>query len=72
MTPEVMIRYSDDGGRTWSHEMWHELPDAGSQTKRIQLYSQGASPNRIYELTFTDERSFTIIEANADIREGGW
>ena len=67
-SPVVMIRYSDDGGRTWSSEAWFNLGKDGDYHKRIELHQQGAAFQRIYDVTFSDERSFTIISGYADIQ----
>jgi hypothetical protein len=68
--PQVMIRFSDDGGRTWSHEMWHPLGVGGAYQTIVELYCQGSSHNRIYELVYSEPTRFTLIEANADISIG--
>ena len=69
---EVMISYSDDGGRSWSAEEWYETESVGGDDylKRVVLYQQGASYNRVYRLRHTENTSFTIISGNADISAG--
>lgn len=68
--PEVMIRYSDDRGRTWSAEIWYPLGVGGDYLKRVELTQQGSAYERIYELTFSDPTEFTLVEAWADIEVG--
>ena len=66
--PQVMISYSDDSGRTWSHEMWHNLVGADKNyLTRIRLYQQGSAYNRIYRLKYSVNGSFTLISAHADV-----
>jgi hypothetical protein len=65
-----MVRYSDDGGHTWSAEMHFSLGVEGDYGKRIILEQQGAAEHRIYDLAMTDNRSFTIISGHANIKVG--
>ena len=68
--PQLMIRRSDDGGRTWSAEEWHPLGAGGSYHIRVELQCQGSALQRIYELTYSEPTPFTLIEAYADISVG--
>lgn len=68
--PQVMIRYSDDRGRTWSAEDWHPLGEGGDYLKRVELYQQGSAYERIYEISFTDPVRFTLMGGQADISIG--
>jgi len=71
MTPFVMIQYSDDGGRTWSAEIWRQLVgDDKNYLNRVRLFRQGTSYNRIYRLTYSEAGSFTIVSAHATIKFG--
>jgi hypothetical protein len=65
--PQLMVRYSDDRGRTWSAENWYPLGEGGDYLKRVSLYQQGSSFERIYELTYSDPTKFAMFEAWADI-----
>ena len=68
--PQLVIQHSDDGGHTWSAEMWYTLGPEGDYGRRVELFCQGAARQRVYRLRFTDNRSFTIISAHADISFG--
>ena len=68
--PVLMIRYSDDGGRTFSAEEWHELGKGGDYHKRVELQQQGSAIQRIYELTYSEPTAFSFIDAHADISVG--
>lgn len=68
--PMVMVSYSDDGGHTFSAEQHYPLGVAGNYGKRFCMYAQGASLNRVYKIRMSDNRSFTIISAHADIEVG--
>ncbi len=65
--PQVMIHYSDDHGRTWSAEDWHEVGVGGEYDQRVVLTRQGRAFQRVYELTYSEPTPFAIIEANADV-----
>ena len=67
----VMISYSDDGGETWSHETWKPLvgPDK-NYLNRVILRRQGSAYNRIYRLKCSDNISFTLVSAHADVSVG--
>lgn len=68
---KVMISYSDDGGETWSHEIWKNLVgDSKNYLNRVRLFRQGSAFNRIYRLRFSEAENFVIISAHADIDAG--
>ena len=69
--PYVMISYSDDGGETWSHEMKKPLIDCNKNyLNRVILRRQGSAYNRIYRLKYSENGSFTLVSAHADITVG--
>lgn len=70
-TPKVMIDYSDDGGQTWSHEMWFPLLGADKNyLNRIILRRQGSAYDRRYRLRCSENIPFTLISAHADVEAG--
>ncbi len=68
--PQLVTRYSDDGGRTYSAEEWHDLGAGGDYLTKVVLFQQGSSTERIYELTYSEPTPFTLIDATADISFG--
>jgi hypothetical protein len=69
--PQVMIQFSDDGGHTWSHEIWKDLVgDSKNYLNRVRLFRQGSSFNRIYRLKYSESSSFTLVSASAQISVG--
>ena len=69
--PQVMISYSDDGGMTWSHEIWKDLVGADKNyLNRIVLRRQGSAYDRRYRLTCSENVSFTLVSASADVSVG--
>ena len=70
-TPYVMIQFSDDGGETWSHEIKKPLIDCNKNyLNRVILRRQGSAYNRVYRLKYTENSSFSLVSAHADISVG--
>jgi hypothetical protein len=65
--PRVMLRWSDDGGHTWSNEKWRDIGKIGEFKKRIIWNRLGASRDRIFELSITDPVKAALIGATANI-----
>ena len=69
--PYVMISYSDDGGETWSHEMKKPLIDCNKNyLNRVILRRQGSAYNRVYRLKYSENSSFSLVSAHADLSVG--
>ena len=70
-TPQVMISHSDDGGETFSHERWYNLiGDDKNYLNRIILRREGSAYNRVYRIKCSENISFTLVSAHADISVG--
>lgn len=67
---DVQIRYSDDNGNNWSASANYLVGDAGDDTRRIELYAQGSSYNRIYEITYQETLDFALLGGWADVDLG--
>lgn len=65
--PTVMMRYSDDGGASWSSEKWQPLGRLGQRMSRAIWRRLGASRSRVYEVSGTDPVAVAIIGADIDI-----
>jgi hypothetical protein len=64
--PQVMLRWSDDGGHTWSNEHWASLGKLGNYQQRVIWRRLGMTTklrDRIYELSGTDPVKIAIITA---------
>lgn len=68
--PRLMIRSSDDGGRSWTAEEWHSLGEGGAYQTMVQLDQQGSAFARVYELTYSEPTEFALIDAQAEISIG--
>ena len=65
--PQLMLRYSDDGGLTWSNERWATLGKKGEYAQRARFSNLGAYYQRMFQLTLSDPIKGTIIAAFADV-----
>jgi len=61
--PQVMIDWSDDGGRTWSNEHWRSLGAMGAFKSRAVCRRMGRARDRVYRYAITDKVRRTLIQA---------
>tara|TARA_R110002020_G_scaffold91693_2_gene222622 strand:+ start:4006 stop:5382 length:1377 start_codon:yes stop_codon:yes gene_type:complete len=61
--PTVMMRYSDDGGRTWSSELTRTLGSVGKYNTRVRWNKLGVSRDRVYQVSISDPVFVQINEA---------
>jgi hypothetical protein len=64
--PEVMLRWSDDGGHTWSNEHWSPIGKIGAYGHRTFWRRLGMTlklRDRVYELSGTDPNKIAIMGA---------
>jgi hypothetical protein len=62
--PQAMLRWSNDGGSTWSNEHWSQIGKVGKYKNRIIWRRLGQARDRIYEVVVTDPIFACIISAN--------
>lgn len=69
--PQAMLRWSDDGGRTWSSEKWRSIGPKGKYKQRAKWDRMGQFRMRVYEVAVSDPVKRVVDSiAIADI-EGG-
>jgi hypothetical protein len=61
--PQCMLRWSNDGGFTWSNEHWATIGAIGMTRNRAIWRRLGRSRDRVYEVNFTDPTPRDIIGA---------
>jgi len=64
--PLVMLRWSDDGGHTWSNEHWSSMGAIGRYGHRVFWRRLGMTlklRDRVYELSGTDPVKISIVGA---------
>lgn len=63
---EVMLRWSDDGGHTWSNEHWRSMGKIGQTGRRVIWRRLGMTMklrDRVYEVSGTDPVKIAIMGA---------
>ena len=68
--PEVMLRWSDDGGHTWSNEHWTTIGKIGQFYRRVFWRRLGMTlklRDRVYEVSGTDPVKIAIMGAELQI-----
>lgn len=65
--PQVMLRWSDDGGHSWGNEHWTSMGAVGKYRKRAVWYRLGISRDRVYEVSGTDPVKVVILGAEIQI-----
>ena len=68
--PQAMLRWSNDGGSTWSKEYWTSIGQSGKYQNRIIWRRLGWSRDRIFEVVVTDPIKAVIVSANLKATEG--
>ena len=68
--PLAMLRYSDDGGHTWSNERTQSIGKIGEYWQRARWRRLGTSRNRIYEVCVSDAVKRNIINAYLRVDAG--
>ena len=64
--PQVMLRWSDDGGHTWSSEHWRSMGKLGETGRRVLWRRLGMTVklrDRVYEVSGTDPVKIAIMGA---------
>lgn len=61
--PLLMLRYSNDSGRTWSNYQTRPIGEAGRYGTRVKYGPTGAGRNRVWEVSMTDPVPFVIVGA---------
>jgi hypothetical protein len=68
--PQAMLRWSNDGGSTWSNEHWTSIGKIGKYKNRAIWRRLGWSRDRIFEVVVTDPVKAVIVSANLKAEEG--
>jgi hypothetical protein len=68
--PQAMLRWSNDGGSTWSKEYWVSIGSIGRYTNRAIWRRLGMARDRIFEVSMTDPVKAVIVSANLKASSG--
>jgi hypothetical protein len=70
LNPQVMLRWSDDGGHTWSNEHWRSVGKAGEWSYRVFWRRLGMTEklrDRVYEVSGSDPVKLAIMGAELEL-----
>lgn len=73
--PQVMLRWSDDGGHTWSNEHWASMGRIGTTGTRVMWRRLGTTlklRDRVYEVSGTDPVKIAIMGAQLLISKNAY
>ena len=70
VNPQAMLRWSNDGGSTWSNEHWTSIGQQGRYTNRAIWRRLGWARDRVYEVVVTDPIKAVIVAANLKANAG--
>ena len=68
--PQAMLRWSNDGGSTWSNEHWTSIGQQGRYKNRAIWRRLGQARDRVYEVVVTDPIKAVIVAANLKAEAG--
>lgn len=69
-SPQAMLRWSNDGGSTWSNEFWTPIGALGKYTNRAIWRRLGMARDRVFEVSMTDPVNAVIVSANLKFSAG--
>lgn len=64
--PQAMMEFSDDGGHTWSNEIWTSFGAIGARNARAIWRRLGTSRDRVFSITITDPVKVVLIGAEME------
>lgn len=68
--PQAMLRWSDDGGNTWSNEHWRGCGFAGQFKRFVRWQRLGQGRRRVFEFVVTDPVEWAITDAYLRLGNG--
>jgi hypothetical protein len=68
--PQAMLRWSNDGGSTWSSEHWTSIGLIGKYKNRAIWRRLGQARDRVFEVVVSDPINAVIISANLKATAG--
>jgi len=68
--PQAMLRWSNDGGSTWSKEYWTSIGKIGKYKNRAIWRRLGTARDRVFEVVVSDPINAVIVSANLKATAG--
>src|SRR5208282_2479206 len=62
-SPQAMLRWSNDGGFSWSNEHWRSIGRQGETKNRAKWNRLGRARDRVFEVNFSDPCARDIVGA---------
>lgn len=62
--PQAMLRWSNDGGSTWSNEYWKSIGQIGKFKNRCIWRRLGTARDRVFEVVVSDPVKAVIVSAD--------
>ena len=64
--PQMMMRFSNDGGRNWSNERMRSAGKTGEYGKRVRWERCGIGRQRVFEISTSDPIPWRVLGAQLD------
>jgi hypothetical protein len=68
--PQVMLSWSDTGGKSWSNEKQASFGKIGEYKKRAKFHRLGSSRDRVYKVQVSDPVKVVLIGAEIELEAG--
>ncbi len=65
---QLMLRYSDDNGATWSSWRYAGAGEIGRHNARIRWHRNGSAFDRVFQVRMTDDKPFNPVLLVAEVR----
>lgn len=65
--PQVMMRSSNDGGKTWGSERWASAGKIGEYGRRVVWYRCGMGRRKVFEIRMSDPIPWRVADAFVDV-----
>ena len=69
-SPQAMLRWSDDGGSTWSSDHWTSIGAQGAYKNRAIWRRLGTARDRVFEVSVSDPINAVIVSAELQAKAG--
>lgn len=69
-SPQAILQFSDDGGKTWSNELWAPIGQIGVYKNRCIWQKLGMARDRVFRVIVSDPVPVNIIGAEINFTRG--
>lgn len=70
INPQAILQWSNDGGHSWSNELWVSIGAIGATRARAIWRRLGQARNRVFKLTITDPVKVVLMGAELQMNVG--